>query len=84
VIGWAHELANYAVLLTNHLKTLPIQDFPGIIEYQVTEPLGTWITSNPTGDFQAEMVRRCDEFFAKGESFKAFKRSREESASSSV
>jgi hypothetical protein len=75
-IGMGIDMVEYAERVVDRLFALDPQvpdGFPGVFEYEVTEPLGSWLANNranvawPNFDdpqFIAETDRRIKEFFA--------------------
>lgn len=65
-IGIMGELAALAVKSEQRLKELQPMDFPGVYDYEVSEPFGAWYAEtrlSHTGDPTEELYRRIDEFF---------------------
>ena len=67
------ELSQYAVLSEEILDAMPNKNFPGVYDYEVSEPFGTWFASTLIGsgsvpDFEyakKHLVERVVEFFAR-------------------
>ena len=70
------DLCNYALLNEEILDLMPNKDFPGVYDYEVSEPFGTWFASTLIGsgsvpdfaDAKRNLVERAVEFFAQGSS----------------
>lgn len=66
-IGMVMNQVFKAELITRHLASFRRgHDFPGVFEYEVTEPLGVWIAENPEasmGDFTAQLESFSRAFF---------------------
>jgi len=66
-IGMVMNQVFKAELITRHLVNRHHDsDFPGVFEYEVTEPLGVWIAENPEasmGDFTAQLESFSRAFF---------------------
>ncbi len=67
-IGLASDLIRYAEIVATFLWKHTDQDtnYPGVFEYEVTEPLGAWLVANWSDDhvigFEAELEHRFDAF----------------------
>lgn len=60
VVGVLHRV------LSEYLASEPETDFPGVLDYEVSEPLGAWYRSNHhlgLGAAQAEAKRLVEQFF---------------------
>lgn len=66
--GMVENMVDLAKQVVDHFATIPVdQDYPGVIEYEVTEVLGSWWAEKSycsPEDFRQELVRRTDKFFA--------------------
>ena len=67
------ELSQYALLSENILDAIPRKNFPGVYDYEVSEPFGMWFAeqlvkgSVPTVESGTnELIRLVTMFFAKG------------------
>lgn len=70
-IGAACNLAPYVEILADSinafLATDPDTDFPGVLDYEVTERFGAWLRLNPTASTRgarAEADKLVESFFA--------------------
>ena len=70
------ELCNYALLSEEIHDLMPNKDFPGVYDYEVSEPFGEWfaeqlIRTGNAPEYAAakrELVEHVVEFFAQGSS----------------
>lgn len=68
-VGMAFDLAKHAEQIAAFLAPYednPRMEWPGVFEYEVTEPLGRWYADNPHctwDEFQVELERRAKEYF---------------------
>lgn len=70
-IGMVNELLPYAKAVSSYLENSPEQDFAGVFEYEVTNPMGQWLASvggdswPSLKDFNKELKQVGARFFTK-------------------
>jgi hypothetical protein len=69
-IGMVMNLVKFAAHSEKWLETHAIEEFPGVLDYEVSSPFGEWYASKLADEYDfpddkaiAELERRLEEFF---------------------